>query len=136
MENNIEEIKVKLETFVPQQQTLYKLMKEQTKRMNELIYDICMSYGNDGEVDLANEDGDYDLCVIYDGGNHPEYASNVCSTVYSVKAEMCKDVFEDKEIKAFSVHTEDTPNYEYYRIPFEDKDAILDALVGKFNLYE
>lgn len=36
----------------------------------------------DGEFRIGEE---YRTCVTYDGGNHPEYASNAFSTVYAVR---------------------------------------------------
>ena len=134
MEMTIDEIKNRIEAFVPKQHTLFEMMRVQGKELNELIYEICMAFGKDGEVDMASAEGDYDLVITYDGGNHPEYASNICSTVYSVKAEVFTSRLDGSEVKAFSVRTEDTPKYEYNRIMFDDKDAIFDALVGKFNL--
>lgn len=122
----------RLDAFIPKNQELYKLLKEQSKSCDELIHDICMEYGENGVLSLENEEGDYDIVVIYDGGNHPEYASNICSTVYSVKACILPNPITDEMYKGFEVDTEDTPNYESSRLDFFDKDAILDFIVGKY----
>ena len=60
---------------------------EKRNALERQIKKGCMEYikaelekhGN--SIDLTETDG---VCVMYDGGNHPEYASNAFSSVYSV----------------------------------------------------
>lgn len=43
-----------------------------------------MLLGDGSRINLLHEDGFVQMCVNYDGGNHPEFHSNVFSDVYSV----------------------------------------------------
>lgn len=43
-----------------------------------------MLLGNGSRIDLRDPDGYPQMSVNYDGGNHPEFHSNVFSDVYSV----------------------------------------------------
>lgn len=43
-----------------------------------------MLLGNGSCIDLLHEKGHVQMSVNYDGGNHPEYNTNVFSNVYSV----------------------------------------------------
>ena len=61
-----------------------------TNRLGE----VCTEYikrilKEKGDMDFS--DIDYPISVSYDGGNHPEYASNVFSTVYGVKYDKEED---------------------------------------------
>ena len=57
------------------------------------------------------KDCSYTPTVVYDGGNHPEYASNAFSTVWSVYLDINDDIcFE----------TEDTPDYPIDYITTEE----------------
>lgn len=66
-----------------------KTIKNWKKRLTleTQIKEGCMDYikaeleKHDNFIDLSETDG---VCVVYDGGNHPEYASNAFSEVYSV----------------------------------------------------
>lgn len=72
------------------------------------LRNICIKYLtdalklNDGNIDWENIELPEYVSVPYDGGNHPEYASNVFSTVYGV--------FFDKE-KDICLKTEDCDRY-------------------------
>ena len=63
---------------------------EQVSDLLRKLRNNCINYLkrklNEGEtIDLTEmEDDCGSVCVAYDGGNHPEYASNVFSTVKSV----------------------------------------------------
>lgn len=58
-------------------------------------------------------------CIIYDGGNHPEYASNVCSEVENVYLDKTGDLVVD---------TEDCAGYDIYRVEYSDLETIAFAL--------
>lgn len=55
--------------------------------LDKQVKEGCMEYikaelaKHNNFIDLTETDG---VCVMYDGGNHPEYASNAFSSVYSV----------------------------------------------------
>ena len=82
-----------METICP---LLFQLNKECVEFLNEALAD-------NPTIDLADyeEDGGMPVCVSYDGGNHPEYASNVFSQVLLVKKNEQGDIVletEDAEI--------------------------------------
>ena len=56
---------------------------------------------NGGRIDF-DEDEDGSISVPYDGGNHPEYASNLYSVVNSVyfnkRGEIVLDIEDDNEV--------------------------------------
>lgn len=58
---------------------------------------------NDKHLEWDDSELDCSVCVNYDGGNHPEYASNCFSTVYGV------DMNEKGEI---TLCTEDCDEYD------------------------
>ncbi len=63
------------------------------------IKDFLAAFGGSVDVkDISNEYDTESLCVIYDGGGHPEYKSNAFSEVEII-------YLEDGEVK---VETEDT----------------------------
>lgn len=55
--------------------------------LDKQVKEGCMEYikaelaKHNNTIDLTDTDG---VSVMYDGGNHPEYASNAFSSVYSV----------------------------------------------------
>lgn len=92
-----------------------KTIKNWNKRLTleTQIKEGCMDYikaelekhGN--SIDLTETDG---VCVMYDGGNHPEYASNAFSSVYSV-------FMEDGNIY---LQTEDCDKYDIDNITLDN----------------
>lgn len=71
--------------------------KDEIKRATELYNEVVTStqkkcegflstmlLNNDSRIDLLDADGYPQMSVNYDGGNHPEYNSNVYSDVRSV----------------------------------------------------
>jgi hypothetical protein len=70
-------------------------------------------------IEFDTEYDDECLAVIYDGGNHPEYASNVCSSVYSI--------YMDKYDR-ISLSIEDSPDYELRRVDILDLLAICESV--------
>ena len=83
------------------------------------LRDMCVKYLtatlelNDGNIDWEDIELPKYVSVPYDGRNHPEYASNVFSTVYGV--------FFDKE-KNICLKTED---YDEYSIDNVDTDSLI-----------
>ena len=89
---------------------------ENWKKRNTLenqIKEGCMEYikaelaKHNNFIDLTDTDG---VCVMYDGGNHPEYASNAFSDVYSV---FMKDGF-------IYLETEDCSQYDIDSITLDN----------------
>lgn len=64
---------------------------------------------NGGRIDF-DEDEDGSISVPYDGGNHPEYASNLYSVVNSVyfnkRGEIVLDIEDDSEYYLDNVETD------------------------------
>jgi len=66
---------------------------------------------NNGSIDFDDYDQDDFVSVPYDGGNHPEYASNCFSTVYGVF--MHKDGY-------ICLNTEDCDCYPLSDVDWDD----------------
>lgn len=68
---------------------IIKLNKQITEQLiilrNESLNYIKRTLGVDGVAVFDNEDDE--LCVVYDGGNHPEYAAYPYATVKSIYSE-------------------------------------------------
>lgn len=68
---------------------IIKLNKQITEQLivlrNESLNYIKRTLGEDGVAVFDNEDNE--LCVVYDGGNHPEYAAYPYATVKSIYSE-------------------------------------------------
>lgn len=90
------------------------------------LRDLCVKYLtailklNDGNINWKGVNLPEYVSVPYDGGNHPEYASNVFSTVYGV--------FFDKK-KNICLETEDCDCY-YIR------DVTTDGLADLVNFLD
>ena len=67
--------------------------------------------GNNGFFDLMQYDDFGSICVTYDGGSHPEYASNAFSTVQAVKLDGDKLVLETEDTDWY-----DTGNIETFEL--------------------
>ena len=74
----------------------------------------------DKRIDFDTEYDDESISIIYDGGNHPEYASNVCSSVSSV--------FMDEESKDIILSIEDSPMYGIDRVDALDLLTVCEAV--------
>lgn len=89
--------------------------------IGKLLRSACISYikkvlkENNNEIswdsDESDEVEDYVLTVTYDGGNHPEYASNAFSCVYGVKL---------NERGKILLNTDDCDLYAIESIPTEE----------------
>ena len=81
----------------------------------KLLRSACMSYikkvlkENSNEISWdPDEVEDYVLTVTYDGGTHPEYASNAFSCVYGVKLNECGKIL---------LNTDDCDCYDIKSVP-------------------
>lgn len=115
----------------------YKEMYNQylslTKEMRIIIRDnilACFKKAGVQELEFKTDIVE-PFCISYDGGNHPEYASNVCSEVKSIR------VNEKEEI---SVVTEDGlmwfDNMEFVDIVEVERNLVenLDAIMENMGL--
>ena len=112
-----------------------KKVKGRFKKVSKIYYDCVEIRRKIGEYSLeiiksvlSKADGnsveineDNMMCVPYDGGNHPEYASNCNSRLNSV-------YLKDGEI---FLDIEDCDEYEIDRINDDDVFAIAEVLVAQ-----
>ena len=89
--------------------------------MVEAIYDYLMK--KNGKIFLPADIEP--IGITYDGGNHPEYAANPYSIVYSVTAKMYNGQ------KSFSVELNECDDYDKDRMTINDITTILEAVVGE-----
>ena len=68
----------------------------------EVLINLCKDNG--GTIEVAEDNF---ICVTYDGGHHPEWATNTFS---EVKAVFVKD-------NKLYLNTEDDDEYEIWRVP-------------------
>lgn len=114
--------------------------KEQSKIRAEMvvaIHDMLTEMGGKAEVDCDWVDL---ISISYDGGSHPEYASNVFADVYSVKATMTRGWVEGEEadkdknvFKSFSVELEESDDYNENRMNYEDVEKIFDFVCAEYE---
>lgn len=94
----------------------FQLVADEYFNLQVKLRESCLRYlkstlkKNGGRIDF---DGDNCISVPYDGGNHPEYDSNLYSMVNSVyfnkRGEIVLDIEDDSEYYLDSVET----NYLY-----------------------
>lgn len=101
--------------------TMGDIKKEICESINEMLNEM----GGEIEVDYANDE--YPPVVVYDGGNHPEYASTISAIVQSVKA------VEIRGFKTFEVNLEDEPEMSYDRFEFGDVVQIFDFVKARYE---
>ena len=90
----------KMDTIIPVIQEI---------RLESIRYLKEVTEKNNGYFDLTEYDDDYgSVCVTYDGGNHPEYASNAFSTVQAVKVEDDTLLFETEDTDWYDTDNVDT----------------------------
>ena len=95
---------------------------EKVAELNKQLREECCDYlrkvlkENGNRIDLQSEDYDI-VCVTYDGGNHPEYAANPYSQVYSV--------FFNEEDNKIYLETEDCDEYCIDRV-----DSVMEVYDG------
>lgn len=108
------------------------------KPMCEAIYDMCEERG--GEIDLRAYNELYgSVAISYDGGNHPEYASEAFSEVIKVKPTMLKDWLTDsgKDYKSFEVtllcYAEEIDGYDEKRMSFDETESVFRQVYSFFQ---
>ena len=90
-------------------------------KLREICVDILTSILKDipdNKIDF-NEYEDVNPTIGYDGGRHPEYASNMFADVWGIRLQRGKIVFEIDE----------DDSYEIDKVPVEDIAALVDTLV-------
>jgi len=110
-------------------ETTYQDYRVLRKRLNdeciEFIKEVATAWqGKQFPLQTINREFDVEdayCCIVYDGGNHPEYASNACSEVEGV-------FIDDKGKLALSI--EDCGHYTIDRVDYCDLDTIAYALDG------
>lgn len=96
---------------------MYRAMTKARETATAFITDAVNNNGGSIEFDCES-DGEY-ISVAYDGGNHPEYASNVFSTVYGVS--MHRNGY-------LVLETEDCPEYDFTYVDTVDVVKIAEAI--------
>lgn len=107
--------------------------KEQGKIRSEMvvaIHEMLTEMGGKVEVDY---DCDGPISISYDGGRHPEYASNLYTDVYSVKATMAKGWESEEKKKSFSVEVDETKDYNENRMNYDDVEQVFDFVCDKYE---
>lgn len=90
------------------------------KELESLTASMLFRMGGSIDIDII----DSPVCVSYDGGNHPEYASDLYATVETVHAVG----------GSFSVNLIDCePNVYADRLSFDDVCAVHDAIAGLYR---
>ena len=91
------------------------------KKLREVCVSILTSILKNapGEKIDFNDYDDVNPTICYDGGRHPEYASNMFSDVWGMKLQRGKIVFEIDE----------DDSYEIDKVPVEDIAALVDTFV-------
>ena len=103
---------------------MVELQKELRIECIGYLTDLLRSKGGSVEFNCA----DYPFCVAYDGGNHPEYATNLYSTVYGAS-------LNDKGIIEFE--TEDCDEYNVDRVSTMELWTIVhDIIDGGDDVFE
>ena len=99
---DFEEIKEKVDSITP---TINEIRKESIEYLREVAKE------KNGYFDLTQYDDFGSICVTYEGGNHPEYASNAFSAVRSVWLDGDKLVLETDDTDWY-----DTGNIETFEL--------------------
>ena len=99
------EINEKVESITP---TINEIRKESIEYLREVAKE------KNGYFDLTQYDDFGSICVTYDGGNHPEYASNAFSAVQAVKLDEDKLVLETEDTDWYD--TENVETFELYGV--------------------
>lgn len=92
---------------------------EVRRKVHEISLETIKAVLSETDGNSMDLDDDNMMSVSYDGGNHPEYASNVFSMVYSV-------YLKNGEI---FLNIQDCDEYEIDRVDYDDVFAIAEVLV-------
>ena len=105
---------MKKETYFKKADELYDSIIPTQKEIREKCETFIKKalQEHNGKIDFSDCDGS--VSVTYDGGNHPEYASNAFSTVQAVKLDEDKLVLETEDTDWYD--TEDVETFELYGV--------------------
>lgn len=87
---------------------LQKLLSEWSN-LSTKVNKACIEYltdllqNNNNRIYWDRLELEYFVCVNYDGGNHPEYASNVFSTVYGIFIENNNIYLDIEDCKKYNI---------------------------------
>lgn len=93
-------MKVQMDKIEKKSEKYYRICRELRKDCIQYLEDVLKANGN--EITWEVSDLPEYVAVTYDGGNHPEYASNAFSTVHGIRR------YDTGEI---TLDTEDTTYY-------------------------
>lgn len=96
-----------------------------TQLKQECVDYLTQVTKENGSIKFDLEQEDEYVCVSYDGGRHPEYGSNVYSTVYSIS-------FNDDENR-LSIETEDDDDYTVDRLSIDELYNLTLAVYNKLK---
>lgn len=96
-----------------------------TQLKQECVDYLTQVTKENGSIEFDLEQEDECVCVSYDGGRHPEYESNLYSTVYSVS-------FNDDENR-LSIETEDDDDYTVDRLSIDELYNLTLAVYNKLK---
>lgn len=105
---------------------IWQAESELKKKETEAIHDMLAAMGGEISVDFDNDE--YPI-VIYDGGNHSEYASTINGIFRKIRP------IEERGYKLFEVDFDEEPNYSCDRFCLSDIDSIFDYIRNKFSVY-
>ena len=105
------------EKFLKDNAKAYEWLRKARQSCIEYITRVVKEHDNC--ITFVFDYDDENFCIMYDGGNHPEYASNCFSLVYSV--------FINKD-GYLCVNIEDSSDYNIDRVNTDDVMTIAEAL--------
>lgn len=105
---------------------IWQAESELKKKETEAIHDMLVAMGGELSVDFDNDE--YPT-VVYDGGNHVEYASTINGVFSKIRP------IEERGYKLFEVDFNEEPNYCCDRFCLSDIDSIFDYIRTKFSAY-
>lgn len=106
---------------------VWNIQSKVRTQMKEAIYDMVSEMGGAIDVDW-DDDCEYPI-LAYDGGNHPEYASTLYSSLSRVDAAL-KD-----GVKTFKVDIEDATNYDENRMNFSDVVQVFEYVCMRYECW-
>ena len=116
------------------QKTMGKICPLLSQLHEECVEFLKETLADDPTIDLKEfeEDGGMPVCVTYNGGNHPEYASNVFSQVLLIKKDEKGNVVLDTEDAEILI--EDVPAIEASGVCEVVVDWLFEQLRGTFSV--
>ena len=111
---------MKKESYLKRAEVLYDTIiptqREIREKSEKYLQMVLAEHG--GSIDFDEYDPDEFVSVPYDGGNHPEYASNCFSTVYGVfihkDGDICLNTEDCSELAISDLDWDDVYNVAYH----------------------